>query len=731
MNARQQYDLFGTMIDLFDGSLPHDEAEQLITRLATDAEAYTLYLQFVRMDVGIEWSFGRRPPQQLVANELAALPAPTGDSGAPNQVHGGQASTSRLPSISLSRDFSRFSRPVLQSAALVALCVYGAFALMAWNLRSGKLPSLTAGHPDPVAVVRDTTEVQWSEGVLSKSAESPVLSGDPFKIESGTMELELNAGTKLVIEGPADWSINGENSVLLRAGKLMARVPGRAIGFTVETPMAKIVDLGTEFGVEVASGETSVHVFKGVVELSQHGSHSKVGDGTSPSTLRLGAGKAVRTTAEGIVSTEFVPDKFIRSTAKSSPPLRTRQTRMIDLRNAIATQSSSQEPLIHPGRFAIDGDYQSASHTAAQDTAPWLQIDLATVRSVAVVVLHSRPGSAGWLRDITVKVLAEDGKTVVATSPKLNPKNAWGGGEENFIEGPDQVAFDWVRTGGGPPMGRYVRIEREPSTIDNSRIKARAVNPGDYWALACKNALSVTEAQVFELASSAAATITWRTATDVNTSAAAAATITWGTATDVNTSTLTDFSTAGTLFDSGTIYPTADLVIGTTPSITFHRRDTSSTNPFGFVRSGITNVVTSGAIGIASQLSGSFPTNDYQRMLSYGTYGGGGRDLTISGLTINKQYQVQIWTPYWNQAGAKTTFTAGNSVTLNVGFVKGGDGPVSIQPQFAIGTFTAIATTHAISWTSTTGDAMFGAIQVRDLTPLLKPSTDDKSATKP
>jgi len=573
----------------------------------------------------------------------------------------------------------------------------------------------------PVAKVEAIADMKWPPNASPKLKDSFIQVGEQLRIESGTMELELNAGTKLVVEGPADWSVDGQNSVSLRAGKLMARVPKGAIGFTVETPMAKIVDLGTEFGVEVASGETRVHVFKGIVELSQHGSHSKVADGTSPSTLRLGAGKAVRTTAEGIVITESVPDKFIRSTAKSSPPLRTRQTRMIDLRNAIATQSSSQEPLIHPGRFAIDGDFKTASHTAAEDTAPWLQIDLTTVRSIAVVVLYSRPGSAGWLCDITVKVLAEDGKTVVATSPKLNPNNAWGGGAENFIEGPDQVAFDWVRTGGGPPMGRYVRIEREPSTIDNSRIKARGVNSGDYWALACKNALSVTEAQVFELASSAPATRTWRTATDVNASASAAATITWGAATDVNTSTLTDFSIAGTLFDSGTIYPTADLVIGTTPSITFHRRDTSSSNPFDFVGSGITNVVTSGAIGISSQVFGSFPTNDYMRMLSYGTFGGGSRDLTISGLTINTQYQVQVWTPYWNQPSATTTFTAGNSVILNVGVVDGPAGPVSTQPQFAIGTFTAGATTQVISWTSG-GDAMFGAIQMRDLTPIPEPS---------
>jgi hypothetical protein len=204
---------------------------------------------------------------------------------------------------------------------------------------------------------------------------------------------------------------------------------------------------------------------------------------------------------------------------------------------------------------------------------------------------------------------------------------------------------------------------------------------------------------------------------------ASAATITWGTATDVNTSALTDFSTAGTFFDSGTLYPTANVVIATTPSITFRRRDTAAAghpNPFTFVGSGISNVVTSGALAISSVY---LPVNDYQRILSYGTFGSGTRDLTISNLVLGNVYQVQLWTPYWNHDNNPTlTFTAGNSVTLNVGYVSSSSGPVVVQPQFVIGSFIADSTSQAISWTSVTGDAIFGAIQVRDLTVIPEPS---------
>jgi ferric-dicitrate binding protein FerR (iron transport regulator) len=45
-----------------------------------------------------------------------------------------------------------------------------------------------------------------------------------------------------------------------------ARRP-KAIGFTVETPAADVVDFGTEFSVDVAGGASEVHVFEGLVQV--------------------------------------------------------------------------------------------------------------------------------------------------------------------------------------------------------------------------------------------------------------------------------------------------------------------------------------------------------------------------------------------------------------------------------------------------------------------------------
>jgi hypothetical protein len=112
--------------------------------------------------------------------------------------------------------------------------------------------------------------------------------GEALSIASGLVELKLTQGTKLLIEGPAEWSIDGQNNATLKRGKLVASVPKQAIGFTLETPTAKIVDLGTEFEVDVAaSGKSQVHVRRGAIEATPLDSLG------SAATVRLSAGEGV------------------------------------------------------------------------------------------------------------------------------------------------------------------------------------------------------------------------------------------------------------------------------------------------------------------------------------------------------------------------------------------------------------------------------------------------------
>jgi hypothetical protein len=83
------------------------------------------------------------------------------------------------------------------------------------------------------------------------------------------MTLELLSGVTLTLEGPADLELLSIDRVHCRRGKLRTHVPHGAEGFIVTTPNSAVVDLGTEFGLNVASdGKAHVMVFKGEAEAA-------------------------------------------------------------------------------------------------------------------------------------------------------------------------------------------------------------------------------------------------------------------------------------------------------------------------------------------------------------------------------------------------------------------------------------------------------------------------------
>jgi hypothetical protein len=83
------------------------------------------------------------------------------------------------------------------------------------------------------------------------------------------MTLTFFSGVMLSLEGPADVDVTAVERVFCRRGKLRARVPAGAEGFTVMAPGTAVVDLGTEFGLNVADdGTAKAMVFEGQAEVS-------------------------------------------------------------------------------------------------------------------------------------------------------------------------------------------------------------------------------------------------------------------------------------------------------------------------------------------------------------------------------------------------------------------------------------------------------------------------------
>ena len=162
-----------------------------------------------------------------------------------------------------------WGRLAWQSAAAAAIFAVGYFAAPT------KIAPTIGTVPPPMksapAKITGMVGVRWTDGA------PPDLIGTAggvhrLEIESGLLEITYASGVRVTLEGPARYGVTGPASGLLDSGKLVTAVPKGAEGFRIDYPDGQVVDLGTEFAMEVKEGESSeVGVFDGEVELRRDG----------------------------------------------------------------------------------------------------------------------------------------------------------------------------------------------------------------------------------------------------------------------------------------------------------------------------------------------------------------------------------------------------------------------------------------------------------------------------
>lgn len=129
------------------------------------------------------------------------------------------------------------------------------------NTQSGERP-IGSG-----AVITSLMGVTW-EGSTPDFIKIPN-NGETISIKSGLIQLTFDSGVRSIIEGPASIKVTGGNSAEFFKGRLVADVPKGAEGFTVVYPDGKVVDLGTEFAMNVPQDQkgAEVGVFRGEVQV--------------------------------------------------------------------------------------------------------------------------------------------------------------------------------------------------------------------------------------------------------------------------------------------------------------------------------------------------------------------------------------------------------------------------------------------------------------------------------
>jgi hypothetical protein len=120
-------------------------------------------------------------------------------------------------------------------------------------------------HQQSAAILLKSVSAQWG-GKKSLHLGEAMPKGE-LVLQSGVAELELPGGATMIVEGPAKFAVNSPTDISLIAGKVVATVPHDVHGFAITTSTGSVIDLGTQFGVEVVGGQTHTEVFQGQIQL--------------------------------------------------------------------------------------------------------------------------------------------------------------------------------------------------------------------------------------------------------------------------------------------------------------------------------------------------------------------------------------------------------------------------------------------------------------------------------
>lgn len=118
-------------------------------------------------------------------------------------------------------------------------------------------------HNTGFAILTHSVNSVWSG---KSPAAGDLLPQGFLELESGLAQIEFFSGVSLVLEGEAALEIISPDEMRLLRGKLRAHVPRPAIGFQIHTPQGTVLDLGTEFALDVSESNSELHVIDGEVE---------------------------------------------------------------------------------------------------------------------------------------------------------------------------------------------------------------------------------------------------------------------------------------------------------------------------------------------------------------------------------------------------------------------------------------------------------------------------------
>ena len=206
-------------------------------------------------------------------------------------------------------------------AALAATLLFVVTRLDLLQFEPAPQPTATATpRPVQVATLGESASAKW-KSVEFSTAPGTSLPAGVLELVAGVVEIKFDGGARMLVEAPAEFELMTPASAKLNHGRLVGFVSPDStdLGLTIETAAAKIVDLGTEFGVSVPLGDepTDVHVFQGAVEMQSQPSSSP--ESKRQELLRLEAGSSASADSAGTITrlANLNSDRFVRQMSEA------------------------------------------------------------------------------------------------------------------------------------------------------------------------------------------------------------------------------------------------------------------------------------------------------------------------------------------------------------------------------------------------------------------------------
>jgi hypothetical protein len=263
-------ELIGLLSELFDGDVSPERRKRLQEILRNDPAARAYYYGHIRMHSCLNW-WKRRTRVDIGSAENAHSSKENPlDSGGLSSAAGSKSSSPLLGFLGSAMHSGWES--LANNAPLVFLLLIAAvgmsfMGLLYWGATWLERRFSRSEGPVMVAKITALKDCRFVPGETAPTESMQLEKGRQLHLEKGLLQITYDTGAKVLLAGPATYKIESNNAGYLGLGKLTARVETiEAEGFTINTPNARFVDLGTEFGVKVdARGRDEVHVFAGRV----------------------------------------------------------------------------------------------------------------------------------------------------------------------------------------------------------------------------------------------------------------------------------------------------------------------------------------------------------------------------------------------------------------------------------------------------------------------------------